>query len=140
MTQLATKNFDLSINGIRHNVFRVTPEVETPLSAILDPAYWAHVSAKMRPGDLLQVMPEDLSYFAELIVRDAGNLYAKVAVLHHVVFNKAEEVKTPEGYEIRWRGPKCKFGVVRGNDVLKDGFLDKGEAKTWLDDLLRKAA
>lgn len=139
MTQLATKGFELSINGIRHNVFRVTPEIGTPLPALLEAGYWAHVSAKMRAGDRLEVLAEDGAYFAELLVRDAGNLYAKVGVLSYTEFGK-EAVESVPGYEIKWRGPSAKFGVLRGKDVLKDGFVDKGEARVWLDDLVKKVA
>lgn len=142
MTQLATNRFELSINGIRHNIFRVTPEIGTPPAALLDPHYWAHVSAKLSVGNIIEVMAEDGSYFAELLVRDVGNLYAKVAFKSPVtVFSKDEDVQpAPAGYDVRWRGPKCKFGVYHGADMLKDGFVDKSEARAWLDDLLKKAA
>lgn len=141
MTQLATDRFHLSVNGIRHNIFRVNPEIGTPPTALLDQHYWAHVSAKLRMGDVIEVLAEDGSYYAELLVRDAGNLYAKVAFRNPVTeFGKTEEQEVPAGYEIKWRGPHAKFGVIHGKDVLKDGFVDKGEAGAWLKDLLKKAA
>lgn len=139
MTQLATKNFQLSINGIRHNVFRVTPELDTPLDATLVPGYWAHVSAMLRIGDRIEVLAEDGSYFSELLVRDVGNLYAKVSVLSHTKFEQ-EVVEVPEGYDVKWRGPSAKYGVLRGKDVLKDGFVGKAEANAWLTDLIKKVA
>lgn len=141
VTQLAPNRFEMSINGIRHNVHRARPELGTPIDAITDQAYWAHVSSKMRVGDLIEVVPEDASYFAELFVRDVGKLYAKVSVLRHLELNKRDaEVQTPAGYEVRWRGPQAKYGVVRGKDVLKDGFVDKAEATQWITDNLVKAA
>lgn len=141
MTQLATNRFELSINGIRHNVFRVKPEIGTPPVALLDPHFWAHVSSKMSVGDIIEVIAEDGSYFAELLVRDVGNLFAKVAFKNPVMeFSKPEDVELPAGYEVKWRGPKLRYGVLHGTDVLKDGFVDKSEARTWLDDLLKKAA
>lgn len=141
MTQLATNRFELSINGIRHNIFRVTPEIGTPPSALLDPHYWAHVSARLSVGNIIEVLAEDGSYFAELLVRDVGNLYAKVAFKSPVtIFSNDEALEAPAGYEVKWRGPKARFGVLHGKDVLKDGFVDKTEAHAWLDDLVRKAA
>lgn len=140
MTQLAGNRFELSINGIRHNIFRVTPELGTPSAALLDQHYWAHVSAKLRVGDVIEVLAEDGAYFAELLVRDVGNLYAKVALKNVIEFAKAEALPTPVGYEVKWRGPKLKFGVLHGTDVLKDGFIDKTEAHIWLDELVKKAA
>jgi hypothetical protein len=142
MTQLASNRLELSINGIRHNIFRVTPEMGTPPAALLDPHYWAHSSAKLRIGDIIEVLAEDGSYFAELLVRDVGNLFAKVAFKSPVMVfsDEAETAETPTGYEVKWRGPKAKFGVLHGKDVLKDGFVDKTEAHAWLDDLVKKAA
>ena len=140
MTQLAPNRFELSINGIRHNIFRVTPEMGTAPDALLDPHYWAHVSTKLSIGNIIEVMAEDGSYFAELLVRDVGNLFAKVAFKNPVtIFSNDEDLVTPVGYEVKWRGPKARFGVVHGKDVLKDGFVDKAEAHAWLNDLLKKA-
>lgn len=138
MTQLAINRFELSINGIRHNVFRVKPEMDTPIDAMLDQSYWAHVASKMQPGDLIEIVPEDRSYIAELFVRDAGHLYAKVALKSHTVFGKADS-KTPDGYEVKWHGPHAKYAVLLGADKLKDGFVDKAEANAWIAEF-KKAA
>lgn len=140
MTQLATNRFELAMNGIRYNVHRATPEIGTPIEAVMSPAYWAHVSAKMAAWDEIRVIAEDGSYFLELLVRDVGHLYAKVALKASPIEFDKEVVEVPQGYEIKWRGPVSKFGVVRGTDVLKDKFVDKGEARAWLDELLKKVA
>lgn len=140
MTQLAPNRFELSLNGIRHNEFRVTPELGTSLKVMEEPGYWAHVSAKMRMGDEIKVWAEDGSWFAELLVRDAGTMYAKVAVKHLMVFDKESDYVVPAGYEVKWSGPHTKFRVVRGEDVLKDKFVDAAEAKNWLKELLKKVA
>lgn len=113
----------------------VVPEHGTPFEALLDPAYWAHVSAKFRPCDQIEVHAEDGSYYARLLVRDAGKLYAKVAKLEHVELDKIDVlqggVMALEGHAIKWRGPIHKWSVVRGSDVLKDS-LSKTEAEAYL--------
>jgi hypothetical protein len=132
MTQLASNRLHFAEN--RRNVFCVTPEHGTPYDAILKDDYWAHVSAKMKPGDRIEVLAEDGSYFAELLVQDAGRLYAKVASLRHVKLD-AVEVKegglVMEGYEVAWKGPQLKWCVLRGKDRLKEG-MDKATAIHWM--------
>lgn len=132
MTQCATKRFKLA-EGQR-NQFRHIPEAGVPFDALLSDGYWAHVSASMKPGDHVEVWAEDGSYYAELLVQDAGRLYAKVAVKNHVKLD-AVEVKEGglmvEGYEVKWRGPQLKWCVLRGKDCLKDS-MDKASAIQWM--------
>jgi hypothetical protein len=132
MTQLAPKNFEPS-ETVR-NEWHVKPEYGTPPEALLDSAYWAHVSSKMRRGDIVYALSEDNSYFSELLVLDAGKLFAKVAQLRCVQITQAQfvNVPVPEGYEVKFRGPK-KWSVLRGKDVLKDD-MDKATAEQWLVD------
>ncbi len=137
MTQLGSKKLELANNGIRFNVFRATPEIDTPVSAMLDRGYWAHVSANLRPGDKIEVIPEDFSYFAELIVIDAGKLYANVRLLRNEPLS--EPIKVKAGYDIKWAGPYAKFRVVRGKDVLQEGFADKSDANAWLENHVKAA-
>lgn len=121
----------------------VVPEHGTPFDALLDPAYWAHVSMKFRPCDLIEVHAEDGSYYARLLVRDAGKLYAKVAKLEYVELDKVEVLqaagKILDGHEVKWRGPLHKWCVVRGADVLKDG-MSKAEAEDFLRSYSRTVA
>lgn len=113
----------------------VVPEHGTPFEALLDPAYWAHVSMKFRPCDEIVIHAEDGSYFARLLVRDAGRLYAKVATLEHIELDKVDVLQGGApglpGHEVKWRGPIHKWSVVRGADVLKDN-MTKEEAQAYL--------
>lgn len=127
------------------NIWIVDLEGGVPFEAVFDPGFWAHVSAKLKPWDHLEVRTDDGTFWAELIVRDAGKLYAKVAVLNHVSFDDSVEVQQLSGVKefenviIKWRGPHFKWCVLRGTDVLKEGFAIKGEAYTWRDQHLRAA-
>jgi|AGTN01.3.fsa_nt_gi hypothetical protein len=140
MTQLAA-------NGLKEaasvrNVWTVTPEFGIPHEALLKDGYWAHVSAKLRPGDHIEVLAIDGSYFAELLVLDAGKLYAKVRSLRHV---KLDAVEVPEselmveGLEAKWQGPVLKWCVLRGPDRLKEG-MDKASAIQWMKNHAKVAA
>ena len=132
MTQLAANRLHFAEH--RRNIFDVVPEHGTPFEEILKDGYWAHVSAKMKPGDHIEVRAEDGSYYAELMVLDAGRLYAKVCQLLFVKLD-AVDVKEgglmAEGYEVAWKGPQLKWCVFRGKDRLKDG-MDKASAIQWM--------
>ena len=132
MTQLASNRLHFAEH--RRNIFDVVPEHGTPFEEILKEGYWAHVSVKMKPGDRIEVRAEDGSYYAELIVQDAGRLYAKVAVLRHVALDFVEVTEgglSAGGMEVAWKGPQLKWCVLRGKDRLKDG-MDKGAAIQWM--------
>ncbi len=114
------------LNGNRLNpaeekriIWHCVPEHGTPFEALLAPGYWAHCSAKLAPGARIEVYAEDDSYFAELIVRDAGRRYAKVAVLRHINLDSVEvlEAETANGgYEVKFQGPHLKWCVIRLSD------------------------
>jgi hypothetical protein len=132
MTQLTPARFNAS-QSVR-NQWQVSPEYGTPPEALLDSGYWAHVSAKLRRGDIIVALAEDNSYYAELLVLEAGKLFAKVAPLRCVEISVKQmlNVEVPDGYEIKFRGPK-KWSVLRGKDVLKED-MDKNTAEQWLKD------
>jgi hypothetical protein len=134
MTQLTPRRFKSS-DSIR-NQWHAEPEFGTPADALLDPAYWAHVSSQMRRGDIVCALSEDNSYFCELLVIDAGKLFAKVIQLRCVKITSAQmlNVDVPDGYEIKFRGPR-KWSVLRNKDVLKDD-MEKTQAEAWLRDHL----
>lgn len=138
MTQLAPRNF-LSSEVVR-NQWHAKPEFGTPPEALLDPAYWAHVSSKLRRSDIIYALSEDNTYFSELLVLDVGKLFAKVCQLRCVEIKPAQmlNVEIPEGYEIKFRGPR-KWSVLRGKDVLKED-MEKQAAETWLTDHLKSFA
>lgn len=122
----------------RRQIWHIVPEHGTALTDLLNPAYWSHISRQMKPTDRIEVSAEDGSYFAELIVIDAGLQFAKVAVLREV---KLETTESPEasaaimkGHKVEWSGPHTKFRVLRESDrkVLKDGFGNRSDANAWL--------
>lgn len=132
MTQLAPNRFKTADS--QRNIFHVVPEAGTPFEALLTDKYFAHVSAFLKPGSRIEVIAEDGKYWADLLVRDAGKLYAKITVLNHVELEPVEVREgglSAEGMEVRWCGPKLKWCVLRGKDRLKDE-MDKGQAIQWM--------
>lgn len=92
----------------------------------------------LRRGDIITVLPDDNSYYSELLVLDVGKLFAKVVELRCVVIesSKSLSITLPEGYEIKFRGPIQKWTVLRGKEILKDGML-KQQAENWLSEHLQ---
>lgn len=126
----------------------VLPEAVS-LDDALKPEYWAHVGPKLKQHDIVRLIPEDGSYFAEAIVLAAGKGYARLKVLRHeVLFGndnaEADSVAAPALVElyVKWQGPHAKWAVIRKSDSekLRDGFSDKGEAERWMGDHLRSLA
>lgn len=140
MTQLATNRIQLAEH--MRNIWYVTPEPNTPLDALLEPKYWAHVSAKFRPRDRIEVDAEDGSYFAELIVADAGRLFAKVNLLRKYELTPVEMKEISPDFEVRWAGPHAKWRVVRKSDrgLIKEGFENRQEAEMYLQSHVRAMA
>lgn len=143
MTQLEPKRLHptkMAQSEMARNQWTVTPEFGTPVEALADPAYWAHVSSKLRRGDVITALAEDDVYFAEFLVLNAGKLFAKVVLIRKIEITPAQmfNADVPKGYEIKFRGPK-KWGVLRGKDVLKED-MGKEEAEAWLKDHLKAVA
>lgn len=120
----------------RRQIWHIVPEHGTAFADLLSPAFWSHVSRQMKPADRIEVSAEDGSYFAELIVIDAGMQFAKVAVLREVKLETVEPAAPAvlDGHKVEWAGPHSKFRVLRTVDrkVLKDGFATRADAHAWL--------
>lgn len=132
MTQLATDRIQLAQH--MRNIWYVTPEYGTPVEALLEPQFWAHVSAKMKPRDRIEVDAEDGSYFVELRVEDAGRLFAKVVVLRRVDLSPTEAAEQSTDYKVMWAGPHAKWRIVRAVDkgLVKDGLESRQAAELYL--------
>ncbi len=118
-------------------VYGVTPEAGTPFEALLSEHYWAHVSMHFRPGSRIEVFPPEGHYYAELIVRDCGRLYAKVALLRKVELDAIDVGSNDidlSAYDLKYCGPNAQWCVHRKADkaLLKSEFGSKYAAQTWL--------
>lgn len=131
-------------------IYRCVPEAGTSLGTLLEPPFWAHVAAKLKPYDRIEVIAEDNAYFAELLVLETGRMWAKVRMLTHVMLDAGHGeddamIAAAEGdpeYRIEFKGPHRKHVVVRNSDdaVVKEGISTKGEASQWLRDHIKSLA
>lgn len=130
--KLATKRMKLA-EQVR-NVWTIVPEYGVPYEAIVkDPAFLSHVSSQLRPFDRIEVLPEDGSYFAELLVRSAGRQFAVLAELRKVDLAPVK-MDNDARFQVTYQGAHSKHVVIRIRDrsVLKDGFDTAEDAHAWL--------
>ncbi len=114
-------------------VFYLPVEPGTTIEDVLVPEFWAHVSRRMSPGNRIEIFAQD--FWAMLIVRSAGKVDATVQVLQHVELGAAKPATSAgQIYDVVWRSPTRKWGVVRLSDraVVKDEFQTKEQALEWV--------
>jgi hypothetical protein len=130
-----------ALRTMEHSVTRYhhTPEIDTAIEDVLDPAYWTHVAKTMRPGDEIVVTAADMSWRAELLVREADRLSASVMLISDRQFDSTDmqpltAIDTTDALSPVWRGPTHKWAAVRPSDgeVVKQGFASKGDAIQWI--------
>lgn len=122
--------------AIKRNVHWCCPEEGTPFEAVLEDAYWTHVAERnLRIGDKIEVHAPDGAYYAELLVRDTGPKWAKVALLNKVDLGEpAESASIDAEFIVERAGPIDKFRVRRVSDkvIMEKGFQTKDAAQLWV--------
>lgn len=115
--------------------WNVVPEEGTPFEAVLNPVFWVHNARKMRPTDLIEVMPDDASYYARLLVRSVGPLGVEVAKLEYYdLVPQAQSLAAIDRFRVMWKGPHWKHTVIRLEDKkeMQTGFDTAEAAQKWL--------
>lgn len=116
-----------------------TPSAGTTREDVLDPIFWAHVAKNLRPMTEIRIMPKDGSWYGVYLCIYADRTQAKVVELSFHKMSEVVEEAVPTGYEVKWRGPVAKWGVVRlaDKESVQDGFPAKEEAQKWLSNYLK---
>lgn len=124
-------------------VYHHSPEFGVTLDDVLKPDYWTHVAPSLRVGHRIELLAADGSWWAMLIVRAVGRHDAVVQALSKVDLGEHEPALTEDSpYEVKWRGPAKKFGVVRKADseVIRDEFPVKEQAIQWMQNHMKSLA
>lgn len=124
----------------------ILPE-NTPFESVYDPRFWAFVAKRFSPFDEVQVVPEDGAWIAELYVIQCDDFGARMALRSKIDLESiaAEDAALPEGYEIKWSGPRVGFSIMRGKDRIYPSSKDKVpatklDALTWVKNNARHLA
>ena len=140
---MAAKSAPTSLAGKQSDqVWTSYTLVMTPEQTIedaLESDFWSHVAKYFRPYDRVNLIAEDGSYVAELMVTTAGGSYAKVAELWRWL--RPDDAAPQEAGHaqiafVKWRGPVAKWSIIRKSDseCLRDRFAEKSAADQWLND------
>lgn len=106
-----------------------------PLSAVLEPGYWANIASRLQPHNRITVDAEDQAYTAELFVRSVSKMAATVSVLSKVEFDPAEAKPAGNLFKAMWKGPHHKWAVVAVEDektIKQGGFENEAKAMEWI--------
>jgi hypothetical protein len=126
------------------SLWRLAVPSETSIEDLKRSAFYAHIAQHLRNGDVIQVMPDNRAYFAELLVVDAGAQYAKVALLREVKLEalQAGASSAFPGYSIEYAGDHERWRIIREADrkVLKAHQASQADAFTWLTNHLKALA
>lgn len=110
---------------------------------VLAPGWWAHVAMKLRPGDEVKVIPEDMSWRAVVFVRAVSRVEAIVQTIEFTELGTAVSTVAPDApYYVKYGSPSVMFRVHRrdNNEVVKDHFQTKEQAEQWIKNHMRAAA
>lgn len=124
-------------------VYYHAPEFGVSLDDTLKPDYWTHVAKSLRVGHRIEMMAADGSWWAMLLVRAVGRHEAVVQALQHVELGEPVSVEIADSaYEIKWRGPARKYGIVRKSDgeVIREDIPVKEQAVQWLQNHMKSMA
>lgn len=143
----------LAPNALQQAEFaRLTYAVNLPegtqLKTILEPNYWMHVAAKLKPRTRIEVTTDDHAFYAELYVVACDRTWAKVVVLRMVDFRGEKKPQEPkkvangitldefntEKHYVDYVNGQSKGRVIlrEGKVVVKEGFNNKKEAADWM--------
>jgi hypothetical protein len=103
--------------------------------------FWINL-VDLKTGDRIEVMPEDGSWFSEVMVRRVVGREIKIGVINHVKFDDAVVPSESVGeYEIKWLGKVKRFGIMNpDNTVFRDGFQTRSDAREFLSEHVALAA
>lgn len=124
------KTVEFSVATYYHEV-----PVGTTFEDILDPTYWAHVAAQLRPKSRIVCDAVDGTWTATLFVRAAGKVEAFVAPLSHTPLNEHLEMDKINPYKVEFLGANSKWAVTLSKNgkksVLSQGHQTGEIAYAW---------
>lgn len=130
------RRFQLSEYVYRNHT--LTVEQGTTLDDVLDKAFFANFASQLSPYDEITVRVDDGTFYARLLVTSCGRTWAVCKPIFHLKLTTADvdmtQAEAFDGYEVRFRGPACKWSVIRKQDnkLLVEKLDDKLAAETWL--------
>jgi hypothetical protein len=119
---------------VARRLLRVVPLVGVTLEQMKQPEYWAHVARSLQPNDKLEVLAEDGTWYAELLVRDATMTGARVVVLMYKDLDDGGAPALERADLDVTHHPSLKWTVIRKKDKkrLAENLPDRQAAQQWI--------
>lgn len=137
--KLQTADFKLA--QYAYSVWAIELKFGQTRSELLRPDFYAHIAARLKKNDRIEVLHEEGNYFAELIVVSAEKIGIKVGFLRELTFETLErsEVDSSEFYT-KFRGPR-RWSILRHADhsVVEENIPTEGQATQKLREMTAQA-
>jgi len=118
------------------NVHAVTVPSGVTVEDIQQGSYWVNTSRALKVTDRIEVINEDGSFFAELMVVSVVMSMVRVKLLRSVDLTDVEDIPTGDEseLEVKYRGQIAKHTVQnkKTKKIIKEGFDTQAEAKQYL--------
>ena len=136
----------MDFNGAEYESSRYIALVETgvPPERVLEPDYWTHHAAKLKPWDYVEARAKDGTWMTELRVLDCSRTWARMKQMTFTRMTtgdvsmtqaSADEItKAAAAYKVVHRGPRG-WSVVRQDPertVVHEQEATKDGAEDWL--------
>lgn len=122
----------------KRNLWALTADRAVAPHMLLQPSFWAHVGARLKVGDRIEVSAFDGAWLVELLVRSSSRTEARVVMLTFHDLNKADraakELTEGDPLEAIYKGPTLKWCVVRKSDGARmvEKLDGKEQAENWI--------
>lgn len=118
-----------------------TPAKGNTFEDVMKPEYWGHVTHQLEAKHRIEILSEDFSYFAELMVVAVYKNSAKVVLLRKADLKALTVEDRSADFFIKFRGPR-KWSILRAsdNEVVEENIVSEEDAKVTLDKYLKELA
>lgn len=123
--------------------WRVEAEAGTTKQELESAAFWALVARMMEPGNIVEVLADDMSFYAEGVVIDASEQWAKVKINQFYRYNaeEAAPLQIDHEFDVCFRGAR-RWSVKRKSDsfILSENHTTRESAALWMAEHVSRVA
>ncbi len=114
----------------KRNVWRVTCEQDTTPEQCLDETFWDNLGGILKPGDEIQILPDNQMWRMDVHVSGSGHNFAHVVKLRFYDLTPSTPfVKLPSIYKVEYAGAHYKWRFLREGKMMQDGFETEALAR-----------
>jgi hypothetical protein len=128
--------------GHKRNEFVIFLPVDQPYEDLFQIDFWKSIARgdKVRPGDKIEVIRDDISLVAQLVVRESIGKHARIVVgeVSKTIFPRiVQDAGDDEQYEIKHLGMQDQWAVLLRSTqrVLAKDMKSRDEAKSYINSL-----